>query len=195
MLRHRALVLLSLVTAALLLVPTAASADVAVSITDDGIDPDPVVAGIDEPIVFTNTTDGEVRLVDDAGRWDSGDLVPNGTFTITFSGVITSTFTSPDGAITGTIEIVPSDEARSEEPSEEPADEPSAEPASQEGSEEPTDEATGDEATEEASDEGADDEQGPTGLADTGAPVAALAGLVGMSLLIGAGLLARTRRS
>jgi hypothetical protein len=93
-------------------------------ITDDGTDPDPIAVDVDEALTLLNGTDVDIRLIDDAGRWDSGDLVPGQRFTIVFSDDEVVTFTSEDGRITGTILV-----GDVELPGAEPTDEPDAEPA------------------------------------------------------------------
>jgi hypothetical protein len=163
-----------------------------VAVTEDGVDPDPVIAEVGEQVTFVNETDDDVRLIDDEGRWDSGDLSPGESFTITFDLPGTVTFTSADGAFSGTIEVgqdpttpvtdEPVDEATAEpidEPTEEPTEEPTAEPTA-EATDEATDEAAG--PTPEAT-----PSEAPTGLAETGAPAGAL--LVAALAALGGGLL------
>lgn len=182
-LRPGALILGTLVL--LLLLPSAALAAEA-SITEDGIDPDPVVADVEKVVSFTNDTDDDVRLIDDDGRWDSGTLAPGEMFTITFDDDGTYAFASEDGAITGTIQVGTSG---TDDPTEEPTDE-----ATDDSTEEPTDEAT---AAAEPSEEAtaappADDAPPVSELAATGLPSAELAWTAALITLAGVALLRRT---
>lgn len=172
----RALALILLLTV-LLLPSTALAADVA--ILDDGTDPDPVTVDVGEPVVMTNEGADDVRLIDQAGRWDSGVLAPGESFTITFDVAGTVEFASEDGSVEGVIEVTDGDPMgtpATDEPTEEPADEPTDEPAA-----DPTDEPVAEPTQEPA----------VTELAATGAPAVLLAALALGGIASGGALLRR----
>ncbi|MGI9018299.1 MAG: cupredoxin domain-containing protein [Euzebya sp.] len=157
-----------LVLVVVVLVPTAAfAADV--TVTGDGVEPNPVQVDIGEPVVFNNAGEDQVRLIDDAGRWDSGDLAPGETFRITFDVAGTFPFTSQDGAITGAIEVGGGTPATDTPATDTPASEAPPSPM-------PTE--TGP----------------PSDLAATGIPAAPLALAVVLALFAGTVLLRRTGR-
>ncbi len=151
-----------------MLVPTAAHA-ADVTVTDDAVDPDPVVVPVGESVVMTNAGADDVRLIDDDGRWDSGVLAPGESFRITFDLPGTVTFTAEDDSLTGSIEITESETDAAE--------------------------AAGDEAAEDGTAEATDGEPAAEELADTGAPTDLLALAAATALGMGAVVLRRTAKA
>ena len=178
----------------LLLLPAAAlAADAA--ITEDGIEPDPIVVEEGEPVVFTNETGAVVRLIADNGRWDSGDLGPGDAFSITFDVAGSQTFASEDGAITGTIEVgdVSPDTAQEDEDST-AVDDTAVDDAADDSDAEDADAEAVAEEGEAPAEDAAEEPATPSMLAATGLPSAALAWAAALCTLLGILVLRQTGR-
>jgi plastocyanin len=154
-----------------------------VLLTDEGVQPDVVQAAPGEQVVFRNQTDDVVRLVDDRGLWDSGDLEPGQSFAITFDEPGTVTFTSVDGGLTGTVQV--GDAAASPPPAPTTSATATATPTPT-----PTPTATAT-PTPVPSAGGSQAGQPPDELAATGLPLAAAAALAALALAAGTALLRR----
>jgi plastocyanin len=105
--------LLALSAVALLLVVLAVPAFAQeITVTADGVSPDPLTIAVGDTVAFTNTSEEEVRFFDDGERWDSGPLAPGDVFSITFLEAGRITYTTDDGSRSGVIivgETAPAD--------------------------------------------------------------------------------------
>ncbi|MEE8602949.1 cupredoxin domain-containing protein [Euzebya tangerina] len=104
----------------------AASAATQISLTGDSVEPDPAAAVVGEPVMFSNDSDAAIRLIDDEGRWDSGELPPGGTFQITFNEEGVIRFSSQDGSLTGSVEVTAAGDDDGDQTSEAAVEQPTA---------------------------------------------------------------------
>lgn len=81
-----------------------------ITVTADGVSPDPLTIEVGQAVDFVNETDDEVRFFDDGERWDSGPLAPSDVFTITFDEPGRVTYTSDTGDLAGAIIVVDPEE-------------------------------------------------------------------------------------
>ena len=164
----RRLLTLAALTACLVFAPaTAAFADAEVEIGDGGFDPETVEVDVREPIVWTNTTDGDVSLAGEDPVWESGPIAPGETFSIEITQAGTYEYGSEDGSLMGEI-VVGGGDAAAEEPTE---------------GGDPFDEAEEDDAVEEV------DPEDEAGLPETGLDATLPAVLSVLLIVIGGGLL------
>lgn len=207
--RRRLLTLLLALGLLLVLAGPALAVEVVVS-DEDGLQPEVVTVEVGETLDLVNGSSAAIRFMDDGGRWDSGPLAPGEVFSISFDQPGTMSYSSADGTLTGTIEIVDPAATPDPEPSPEPSadptgdPEPTAEPTTEPTpSEEPTAEpepTTAPEPTAAPTDgptaqptptESASDAPLP-GMASTGAPVLLMVALSVAGLLGGTLVLRRT---
>ncbi len=157
---------MSLLVAVLLVLLALPALAQEVVVTVDGMSPAEIQVEEGASVTFRNDTDEDVRLLDDAGRWDSGTLAPGDTFSLSFDDAGEVTYASEDGSLQGTIVVGGTDGA---EPTEEAT-------AGDTPSEEPTEDTT---------------EAPLPEMAATGIPAVLLAGIAAAGLGTGTLLLRR----
>ena len=112
---RRLTTLVALTAALLLSLSGIAFATAEVTITDDGLDPESVEAGVREDIVWTNASDADVSLVGKSPAWESGAIQPGATFSIKVTQKGTYEYASDDGSLEGEIVVGGGDVAAEED--------------------------------------------------------------------------------